>query len=209
MNGKIKIRNVKLWMFAGLLAAAWLVSAGCRQARAAALQKGISREVLRFHILANSDSREDQAVKLQVRDGVLTWLDETLTEEEQEDLEQMEKRLEELLPQIEKQAEAVLRKNGFDYGVSAKLGTSRFPERAYGNCTFPAGTYTALRIELGEARGHNWWCILFPKLCFLDCVHAVLPEESDSRLQSVLTEEEYESLFDPAEDEYRIAFRYF
>lgn len=205
----VVVSNIKLWIFLWILLIAWLASAGVRQRKELRLQQGISRQVLRFHVLANSDEDADQAVKLQVRDGVLEWLEQELTPEEQERLELMSERVEELLPEIEQKASEILRANGFSYGARAELGCSYFPEKTYGNCTFPAGTYTALRIMLGKAKGHNWWCILFPKLCFLDCVHAVLPQESDKQLQSVLTEEEYESLFDPAEDEYKICFRYF
>lgn len=203
------IRHIRLWAFLLLLIAAWIISAGMQNARAAALQRSISNEVLRFHVLANSDGEEDQQVKLKVRDGVLEWLETQLTETEQKDLKQMERKIEILLPEIEEKAEMILAEQGFAYGAEAKLEWVSFPERTYGDCTFPAGKYKALRILLGEAKGRNWWCVLFPRLCFLDCVHAVLPEESQEQLQGVLTEEEYESLFDPAKDEYKITFRYF
>ena len=203
------IHHVKLWAFLFFLFTAWIISAGMRQARAALLQKGISREVLRFHVLANSDSEEDQQVKLKVRDEILEWLEGQLTKEEENDLELMEKRIKELLPEIEKETEKLLAEDGFSYGAQVKLETASFPERTYGDCTFPAGKYRALRILLGDAKGQNWWCILFPRLCFLDCVHAVLPQESQEQLKNVLTEEEYEILFNPAEDEYRICFKYF
>lgn len=203
------VSHIKLWIFLWILILAWLISMGVRAGKEALLQQGISRQVLRFHVLANSDESEDQAVKLKVRDGVLDWLEQELTPQEQENLDLMTRRVAELLPAVEQKACEILEENGFSYGVKAELGVSRFPEKTYGNCTFPAGNYTALRILLGKARGQNWWCILFPKLCFLDCVHAVLPQESERQLQNVLTEEEYESLFDPAEDEYQICFRYF
>ena len=212
LEGKRQARSfflLKAGCFAVILLLAWLLSGFMRQAEAARLQQGISREVLRFHVLANSDSPEDQAVKLQVRDGVLEWLEEELTEEEMGDLALMEKKIGELLPQIQSLADRIVKENGMDYEARAQLGESLFPRKTYGNCTFPAGPYTALRLLLGKAEGQNWWCVLFPRLCFLDCVHAVVPEESQKQLQNVLTEEEYESLFDPMEDDYRIGFRYF
>lgn len=201
--------NLKCRIFLVCFLFAWLIGTGMRQARAAALQRGISREVLRFHVLANSDGEADQRVKLEVRDQVLEWLEGQLTEQEENDLTLLERRVEELLPGIERKAVEVLRSAGFSYGAKACLEETAFPERTYGNCTFPAGNYRALRIFLGQGKGHNWWCILFPKLCFLDCVHAVLPEQSQEQLQRVLTEEEYESLFEPSKDEYRICFKYF
>lgn len=209
-KGKVRLFFLlKAGCFAAILLLAWLLSGFMRQAEAARLQQGISREVLRFHVLANSDSPEDQAVKLQVRDGVLEWLEGELTEEEMGDLALMEKKIGELLPQIQSLSDRIVKENGMDYEARAQLGESLFPRKTYGNCTFPAGPYTALRLLLGKAEGQNWWCVLFPRLCFLDCVHAVVPEESQKQLQNVLTEEEYESLFDPMEDDYRIGFRYF
>ena len=204
-NGNV----VKGLLLLVLLVLSWILSVGIPHAQAAMLQKGISREVLRFHVLANSDSLADQEVKLKVRDDVHRWLEQELTEEEQGDLVLMEQKINKLLPQIEQHGKEELRENGFSYTVTASLSRDYFPEKTYGDCTFPAGIYTALRICLGEAQGQNWWCVLFPRLCFMDCVHAVLPEQSQEELKNVLTEEEYESLFDPAKDEYRICFRYF
>ncbi len=192
-----------------LLVISWVFSVSIHYVQAAMLQQGISKEVLRFHVLANSDSAADQEIKLEVRDEVLRWMEQQLTEEEQNDLQLMEKKIKILLPEIQQRAETVLRDNGVSYGATASLIRDYFPEKTYGDCTFPAGTYTALRICLGDAEGRNWWCVLFPRLCFMDCVHAVLPEQSREQLKAVLTEEEYESLFDPGKDEYKICFRYF
>lgn len=211
MGGRVRrgmVSHMKVWCFLGIMAVAWVLSTAVQRVEGARLQQGISRQVLRFHVLANSDDEADQVVKLKVRDGVLEWLEAELTEEELGDLELMEQRIGELLPQIADCASEILRENGADYEAEAELGESLFPEKSYGNCTFPAGRYTALRILLGKAQGRNWWCVLFPRLCFLDCVHAVVPEESQEELKGVLTEEEYESLFDPAEDPYCISFRY-
>ena len=201
--------RIKGLLFLSLLTISWVFSVSIRYVQAAMIQQGISKEVLRFHVLANSDNIADQEVKLEVRDEILRWMEQELTEEEQNDLQLMEQKIKILLPEIQQRAETVLRDNGFSYSAAASLTRDYFPEKTYGNCTFPAGTYTALRICLGEAEGHNWWCVLFPRLCFMDCVHAVLPEQSQEQLKAVLTEEEYESLFDPAKDEYKICFRYF
>ena len=80
---------------------------------------------------------------------------------------------------------------GADYPVSAAVTTCWFPDRTYGDLTFPAGNYEALRVEIGAAEGHNWWCVLYPGLCFLDSANAVVPEEGREKLKNVLTEEEY------------------
>lgn len=200
---------MKLGLLICVMLFACFLSAGVHKIEAISLQRGIQKEVLRFHVLANSDSEEDQAVKLKVRDDILNWLEKNLSETEQNDLIQMKKKVKVLLPQIEQEAAKIIKENGMDYEAEAELATSMFPAKSYGDCTFPAGKYSALKIRLGDAKGHNWWCVLFPRLCFMDCVEAVVPEQSQQLLQKVLTEEEYESLFDPAEDEYRIEFRYF
>lgn len=91
--------------------------------------------------------------------------------------------------------------------VHAELVRTYFPVKSYGDCTFPAGEYEALRVTIGEARWRNWWCVLYPSLCFVDTVHGVVPEDSKEELKNVLTEEEYESLFDFGESEYKIGWR--
>lgn len=169
------------------------------------LQRGIAESVLRFHVLANSDSEADQDVKYMVRDEVLSWLSEQLGEcGREEEMEFLSGHLEE----IEAVADQVLEQQGFTYRAEAKLEDCYFPERTYGDCTFPAGWYEALRICLGEARGQNWWCVLYPRLCFSDCLHAVVEEDQLQQLEEVLTAEEYESLLrDPKQ--WKFSFRWF
>ena len=105
-------------------------------------------------------------------------------------------------------ANRVLASEGADYRAVAALETCYFPDRTYGACTFPAGYYEALRIRLGEARGHNWWCVLYPRLCFTDCLHAVVEEEQLEQLEEVLTAEEYDTLLQEP-GRWKVAFRWF
>ena len=121
-------------------------------------------KVLRLHILANSDSEEDQRLKLTVRDELLKSgiLDGA------EDLGEAEAIAQEKLPEIVELAEETLRENGCDSNVTAELADVEFDKRVYGDITMPAGTYRALRIKIGAAQGHNWWCVLYPGLCFPD-----------------------------------------
>lgn len=86
---------------------------------------------------------------------------------------------------------------GYDYSVSAQVVRDEFPEKTYGDITFPAGWYKALRIEIGEAKGQNWWCVLYPNLCFMDAVHAVVPEEGKQELKNVLEEDTYRMITNP------------
>jgi stage II sporulation protein R len=119
--------------------------------------------VLRLHIIANSDSAEDQRLKLCVRDALLAegpkLFGEALTEKEAEFL------AEENLPEIRRIAEETLRREGYSQPVEAEITDMDFTERVYGDITMPAGRYRALRITIGEAEGHNWWCVMYPPLC--------------------------------------------
>lgn len=119
--------------------------------------------VLRLHILANSDTEEDQRLKLCVRDALLEHSEELFGESA--DLEEAEEAATEAMPEIISIAEETLRQQGCDLPVTAQLTDMTFDERVYGNITMPAGKYRALRIEIGEAKGHNWWCVMYPPLC--------------------------------------------
>ena len=164
----------------------------CRRADAAAqaeMQAHLAQEVLRFHVLANSDSDADQALKLKVRDSVLGFLEETMPE--MDGASGTAAWMREHIDDIEAVSRETVAAEGADYPVSAAVTTCWFPDRTYGDLTFPAGNYEALRVEIGAAEGHNWWCVLYPGLCFLDSANAVVPEEGREKLKNVLTEEEY------------------
>ncbi len=122
--------------------------------------------LIRFHVIANSDSVCDQTVKLKVRDAVLDQVNAALTEAASK--EEAEAILREESDAIIDTANEVLCAEGFSYTATAKLGTSVFPTKTYGNITLPAGKYNAYRIILGEGKGKNWWCVLYPPLCFVD-----------------------------------------
>lgn len=152
-------------------------------------QEHLAQAVLRFHVLANSDSEEDQALKMTVKEEVLSYLEQAMPEgmDVTETKDWMRRHTDELEGISRETAEA----QGYDYPVSAAVTTCWFPEKSYGDVTFPAGNYEALRIELGAAEGHNWWCVLYPNLCFMDAANAVVPEEGKQQLRRVLSEEEY------------------
>jgi len=126
-------------------------------------QQALADKVIRLHILANSDSEEDQALKLRVRDQVLTRATEIL--ERSKDRTEAEQLLRENLPKLETAAEDEIRAGGYSYSVSAELEETAFPTREYEGFTLPAGQYLALRIIIGAGAGHNWWCVVFPPLC--------------------------------------------
>ena len=131
-----------------------------------AQQDDIYNEVFRLHVIANSDSQEDQAVKLRVRDAVIAY--ERTRMEDAGDAAQARSRLMEDGAGLLNAVEEVLCDHGMEYGASLQVGTFAFPEREYGNAVYPAGEYAALRVILGEGRGQNWWCVMFPPLCILE-----------------------------------------
>ena len=152
-------------------------------------QKHMAEEVLPFHVLANSDSKEDQELKMTVKDEVVSWLEAKM---DCNSLEETKNFIRSHLTGIEVVAEVTVRREGYSYPVQAALEWTDFPEKSYGDVTFPAGSYEALRIQIGEAKGHNWWCVLYPNLCFIDSVRAVVPEKGKKQLKHVLTDDEYD-----------------
>lgn len=165
-----------------------------QQKNADPLQPQIARKILRFHILANSDSREDQKVKKKVRDEVGQMLEPKLAEAKS--LSDTERIVEENMDAIVETAEQTLAENGFSYGAAARLAKVDFPVKTYGDYTFPAGKYEALQVTLGKGEGHNWWCVLYPNMCFQGSVYEVVGDEADEKLRQVLSQEEYEDVFD-------------
>lgn len=160
------------------------------EAKVTEVQKKMADEVFRFHVLANSDSEEDQALKMKVKEKVIAYMKEELPESES--VEMTKAWAESHIREIEKVAEKTLQQEGCTDKVTAEVTHCYFPDKTYGDITFPKGEYEALRIEIGEAKGQNWWCVLYPNLCFIDAVHAVVPDEGKEELKEVLDEEEYE-----------------
>ncbi len=159
---------------------------------AEAVREDLSSHILRFHVLANSDSEEDQALKLSVKTAVLDYLEATLPEDA--DLGSTKAFLTSHEEEIRQTALEVIHEAGYDYGVSLSLEPWYFPTKTYGDLTFPCGTYEAFRIVIGEGEGKNWWCVLYPSLCFVDAAYSVVPEDSKTELRSILDEDTYETL---------------
>lgn len=156
------------------------------------IQQGIAKQVIRLHVIANSDSEKDQTLKLKVRDAIIQDLQDEL--KEADTVDDARSTILAQMPQIEERAREVILEEGYDYSTEISLGTQYFPTKVYGDLSFPAGNYEALCLRIGKADGHNWWCVLFPSLCFVDETYAVVPEESKEKLRTSLTEEEYQSL---------------
>lgn len=165
------------------------------------IQKSIASKILRFHVLANSDEKADQDVKLLVRNAVGTYLEPYLSG--CKSLEESKQVINEKMEEIIAVSEDTLKKNGFDYSVIARITTTEFPDKQYGDYTFPKGKYEALQIVIGEGRGHNWWCVLYPQMCFRGSVYEIVDEGAKEELRELLTTEEYETVINGGKYEIR------
>lgn len=152
----------------------------------------IAREVIRFHVRANSDSREDQQLKMKVKVQVLELLQPLL--ERSNSVEESREILACHRDDIIKNVQETLAANNSEQRVKVYLVREEFPVKQYGDMVFPAGEYEALRIDLGENNGKNWWCVMYPSLCFVDETHGVVPTKSKKKLKKVLSKKEYQSL---------------
>ncbi|MGN0349932.1 MAG: stage II sporulation protein R [Roseburia sp.] len=176
---------------------------GTQYVRQGMLQRGIAEKILRFHVLANSDSAEDQRLKEKVRDAVGEQMGKLLAgTESREQAEQIV--LEEKNVILETAAKTIA-DEGYAYPVEAYLREADFPVKEYGDYVFPAGRYRALQIVIGAGEGHNWWCVVYPNLCFSGSVYEIKEEEAEEVLREVLSEKEYEKIF--ASGDYELRFR--
>lgn len=185
-------KNNKAGLIFILAATIMLVIAGGRlysDSEERQLQKGIASNIIRFHVRAESDSKEDQWLKLQVKEAVLAYISPVLSKSQSVD--ESRQLLYNESENIRDVAAATLRSLGDESDVNVYFENCYFPMKTYGDMTFPPGEYEAFRVDIGEAQGKNWWCVLYPPLCFVDAVYGEVPEESKEELKGVLTEEEY------------------
>lgn len=157
-----------------------------------ALARRISPYVLRFHILANSDSAADQEVKLEIRSLILDYMQKQMNPEANKT--ETQKWLIQKRNDIEALSNQYLIEHGFAYHTKLQLTRCYFPSRTYGSFTFPCGSYDAARITLGSGNGHNWWCILYPRFCFLDASCSGVSPESEKLLRSIINQGDFPSL---------------
>ncbi len=154
-----------------------------------AVSSNLSNSVFRLHVLANSDSEEDQSLKYKVRDKVIEYM-KTLVNTNMKKSEIIDI-VNSHLDDFKDIAESVIHENYYDYNVNVEVGNYEFPTKTYGDISFPAGYYDSLRIKIGKATGHNWWCVMFPPLCFVDVTSGIVPEDSKDNLKDNLSQEDY------------------
>ncbi|MGG7214551.1 stage II sporulation protein R [Clostridium nigeriense] len=166
----------------------------------------IVNEIIRFHVIANSNSDEDQSLKLKVRDKVIEFVSSNLRDAKS--LDEARQFLIDNKSDIESIAKAVVNENGYSYNVTSTLSRENFPDKVYGDVVFPQGEYEAYRILIGEAKGENWWCVMFPPLCFVDGTKEVV----DSKAVINTLESNKESNKDsdkPTENKIKFKFKLF
>lgn len=153
------------------------------------MQKEIAEKIVRFHVIANSDSDEDYELKIKIKKAVVDYISPLL--ENAANIDETRKILNNEKEKIKELASLVVHNEGYNYDINAKLTYSYFPTKSYGDIILPPGEYEAFEIEIGDARGTNWWCILYPPLCFTENIHGVVPDKSKQLLKNVLDEDEY------------------
>ena len=186
------INNVFFKRFLILIFLLFIYTIICAVSYVNAVSSNIESSVFRLHVIANSDSEEDQDLKYIVRDNILTYINEiSKNASTKEEVIEIARNNIDTIKQI---AQETVYENGYNYSVNIKIGNFAFPTKQYGDISLPAGFYDALRVEIGSASGQNWWCVMFPPLCFVDVSSGVVPEESKEVLQENLSYEEYNLL---------------
>lgn len=154
-----------------------------------AVSNNISNSVFRLHVIANSDSKEDQNLKYIVRDKLIEYMNNIAKDcSSKEEVISIAKNN---ISNFENIARKTIEENGYNYNVTVEIGNFDFPTKSYGDITLPAGSYDSLRVKIGKAEGQNWWCVMFPPLCFVDVTSGVVPDESKQEMKDSMPEEEY------------------
>ncbi|MGL6106363.1 stage II sporulation protein R [Romboutsia sp.] len=156
-------------------------------------------KLIRFHVIANSNSDKDQNLKLKVRDNVIAYLQPKLAKSES--IQESERIIKSEYDNLRKVSEDTIHANGYNYGVTVDIVYSEFPTKQYSNVILPAGEYKALKIVIGSGQGRNWWCVMFPPLCFVDDEKGMIDKKTDEKLKQILTEEEYKLITQKSQDD--------
>lgn len=170
-----------------------------------AVSNNIANGVFRLHVIANSDSPEDQNLKYIVRDELIKYMN-TLAKDctsKQEVIEIAQNNI----SNFENIAKKTIQDNGFNYNVTVEIGNFDFPTKTYGDISLPAGTYDSLKIKIGKSEGQNWWCVMFPPLCFVDVTTGIVPEESKKEMKEAMPEEEYSLISNTNNSEVNFKFK--
>lgn len=188
------MKKVLSILFCGVLVFSLLIGATLEKRQATnednEIIENISGKLIRFHVLANSNTDVDQELKMKVKDEVLKYISPML--EKSESLEESREILKKEDNNIINIAEEFIKKEGFNYSVETTLTRENFPVKEYGNIVLPQGEYEAYRILIGNGQGENWWCVMFPPLCFVDITKGqVSYDKTDKQMKEILSEKEF------------------
>ena len=183
----------------------FLYSSICAISYAQNISTDVANSVFRLHVIANSDTEEDQNLKYIVRDNLLKYMNSICENcKTKEDAIAVVEKNKTAFEQI---AMNTIKEEGYDYCVNINIGNFEFPTKDYGDISLPAGYYDALRVEIGEAKGRNWWCVMFPPLCFVDISSGVVPDESKEFMKNNLSEEEFALVSNQSDHEIQFKFK--
>ena len=171
------------------------------------MQQEIAGKIIRFHVRANSDSDADQALKLKVKDSVVAYLTDAMKESNSktDSITYIENHLDD----ITAIADATIKNEGYNYTVTAYMTNEFFPTKTYGDVTVPCGNYDAFRIDIGSSSGQNWWCVLYPPLCFVEGSYGVATDESKMLLKNILDEDEFNYISGASSDDVSFKLKFF
>lgn len=199
------LKNKKFKMTIILSFLLLLYTSICAFSYAQNVSSDIANSVFRLHVIANSDSKKDQDLKYKVRDNLISYMNELCKDCSSKD--EAIKIANEHQNDFYKIAQKTISENGYHYDISIKIGNFQFPTKNYGDISLPAGYYDALRVEIGKAAGQNWWCVMFPPLCFIDVTSGVVPEESKKELMENMSEEDYTLISNNENEEINFKFK--
>ena len=199
------MKNIKIKKLCILLFLLLVYTFICVQSYVSAVSTNLSSAVFRLHVLANSDSDEDQSLKIKVRDGLLNYMNgicaNCSTKEEAISLATAHE------SDFQQIAEKIINDNGYNYPVKININNFYFPTKNYGDISLPAGFYDALRVEIGEAKGRNWWCVMFPSLCFIDVSSGIVDSKAKENLKENLDDESYNLISSQDNNEVKFKFK--
>ena len=206
MKNLLKLfKNPKVKMVIILSFLLFIYTTICAFSYAENVSYDISESVFRLHVIANSDSKEDQDLKYKVRDNLISYMNNICKNcNNKEEAIKIATKHKEDFKEI---ALKTIKDNGYSYDVNISIGNFQFPTKDYGDISLPSGYYDALRVEIGEAKGQNWWCVMFPPLCFVDITSGVVPEESKEQLEDDLSEEEFALVSEDSKPQIKFKFK--
>lgn len=199
------IKNPKFKMISILTFLLVIYTTICAFSYAENVSQGLSNSVFRLHVIANSDSEEDQNLKYKVRDKLIEYMNSLIPECSNKN--EVITKAQEHIEEFKQVAINTIISEGYNYNVDVEIGNFEFPTKHYGDISFPAGYYDALKVKIGKAEGKNWWCVMFPPLCFVDISTGIVPDESKKEMQNNMNEEEFALISDNKSADIQFKFK--